>query len=145
MTETFKLKSVYVNSKFVRFLYPIVFLVVIIFVSSNQSIKFADTGFVALAGVALVIWSIFDVLKVMKLKKYALTIDEHQININEEYTLKWNEISAVTFYSAGFGMQEVITFNNDKKMKVPAVIENFEVLKNRIKNSVSEACVIEEK
>ena len=145
MTETFKLKSVYVNSKYVKFLYPLMFLALIIFVSTNPSIKFDNNGFIALAGIALVVWSIFDILKVLKLKKYLLTLDENEININDEHILKWNEISEVTFHSIGFGMQAIVTFNNDKKVKIPAVIENFEVLKNRIKNSVSENCVIVEK
>ena len=64
MTETFKLKSVYVNSKYVKFLYPLMFLALIIFVSTNSSIKFADTGLVSLAGIALVVWTIFDIIKI---------------------------------------------------------------------------------
>jgi len=140
--ETFKLKSMYVNSKYVKLLYPIMFLGVVIFVGNNPSIEFLEPQYVTLAGIALVLWTIYDVYKISKLKKYFVSLNEENININDEKVLRWDDINSVTYYNFGVGMMPIIKLNDDKNSEIPATIENLDLLKNKIEKHIPEKCKV---
>ncbi len=136
--ETFKLKSTYVNSKYIRFLYPLMIFALSIFIMTTPFIEFSE--FAPLIIIGTVAWAVYDFYKIKKMKKFFVTLNDDEININDTSILKWKDITSVKYYSFGFGMQPIVVLN--ELAKIPAVIENLELLKNRIQKNIPEDCNI---
>ena len=138
--ETFKIKSTFINSKYLHFLYPLMLLGLSIFIMSTPYLGFSEYApFIFIATIA---WTIYDIYKIKSYKKFFVDLNDQEINFNDKHTLQYKDIDAVAYYSVGFGMQPIITFNNNSELKIPAVIENLELLKNKLEKNLPEGCDI---
>lgn len=111
-----------------------------IFIMSTPYLGFSE--YAPLIFIATIVWAIYDIYKIKLYKKFFVQLDDQEININNEHTLQYKDISSVNYYSFGLGMQPIITFNNNKDVKIPAVIENLELLKNKLEKNLPENCNI---
>jgi hypothetical protein len=137
--ETFKLKSSFVNSRFVYLLIPLFIIGIAIYVESSSYLELTEYAPIIIIGAIGFI--IYDIYKITKHSNYFITISDEEINLNNESKLKWDSIISIK-YTVGFGTDGIIIFNNDKNLKVPAVIDNLDILKNQIEKRVPESCKI---
>lgn len=136
---TFKLKSSFVNSRYVYLLRPLVILGIAVYVVSEPYLEL--TEYAPLIIIAAIGFIIYDIYRITQDSSYFITICDDEINLNNEAKLKWDNIKSIE-YTIGFGKDGVIIFNNDNTLKVPAVMENLDILKNQIELRIPESCNI---